>query len=96
MHVIILLLWLHYQLVLLVKVHLCIVLRYVAGLVLLLLYFLVIVYIYVPSCCFGGALNRCGTVELINTVCCSMSICFYKFDVSYIPIVLYLHVLHHH
>jgi len=53
-------------------------------------------FIYVSSCCFGGALNRCGTVELINTVCCSMSICFYKFDVSYIPIVLYLHVLHHH
>lgn len=89
----------------LVKVHLCIVLRYVASLVLLLLYFLVIVYIYVPSCCFGGALSSCDAKtrvvhvlsELINTVCCSMSICLYKFDVSYIiPIVLYLHVLHHH
>lgn len=104
MRIIILLLWLHYQLILLVKVHLCIVL-YIACLVLLLLYFLVIVYICVPSCClwiaFYSSWTYVGIIhvvsQLVNTVCCSMSIRFYKLHVfGIVAIVLHLHILHYH
>lgn len=52
LHIEVLLLRLHHLLVvLLVKVHLCIVLHIACLELLLLIHFLVIVYIYVPSCC---------------------------------------------